>query len=38
MVKDLPANARDTDLIPGLGGSHVFQVSLSATTTEARVP
>ena len=47
MVKNLPANAGDTGLIPGLGRSHMPQsnlahepqlLSLRATTTEACVP
>ena len=40
VVKNLPANAGDTGSSPGPGRSHmpVEQLSLCATTTEARVP
>ena len=45
VVKNLPANAGDTGLIPGLGRSHLLRsnweaqlLSLRATTTKANVP
>ena len=47
MVENLPASARDTDLIPDLGRSHMLQSSQAhvpqlsspcAETTETRVP
>ena len=47
MVENLPANAGDTGLIPGLGRSHMPQsnsarepqlLNLRATITEARAP
>ena len=33
VVKNLPANAEDRGLIPGLGRSHVLQKQLSPSTT-----
>ena len=40
VVKNPPASAGDTGLIPGLGRSHLLRSKLSpyTTTTEARVP
>ena len=38
VVKKLPANARDTGLIPGLERSNRPQISSCTTTTEAHVP
>ena len=35
LVKNPPANARDTGLIPGPGRSHMDQQSLCTTTTKA---
>ena len=36
MVKNLPRNARESGLIPGLGKPHMLQTTgLSATATEA---
>ena len=34
VVKNPPANARDTSSIPDLGRSHMLQLSPCATTTE----
>ena len=38
VVKTLPANARNTGLTPGGRSHYQEQLSLSTTTTEARVP